>query len=80
MLTGESNMVEYPVKGDFEYKRELAHQLIKRFGVTAARQTCIQNKWDEVLQAVNLVRTHSQSVYPALNYNFVEMSCRNMKL
>lgn len=59
MLTGESNIVEYPVKGDFEYKRELAHQLIKRFGVTAARQTCIQNKWDEVLLAVNLVRTHS---------------------
>lgn len=59
MVTGESNMGKYPVKGDFEYKRELAHQLIKRFGVTAARQTCVQNKWDEVLQAVNLVRTHS---------------------
>lgn len=59
MLTEQSNMIKYPVKGDFEYKRELAHQLIKRFGVTAARQTCVQNKWDEVLQAVNLVRTHS---------------------
>jgi hypothetical protein len=52
-------MSKYPVKGDFEYKRVLAHQLIKRFGVTAARQTCIQNKWDEVLQAVNLVRANS---------------------
>ena len=59
MVSEESNLSEYPVKGDFEYKRELAHQLIKRFGVTAARQTCIQNKWEEVLQAVNLVRTHS---------------------
>ena len=59
MVTGESNVSEFPVKGDFEYKRELAHQLIKRFGITAARQTCIENKWDEVLQAVNLVRQHS---------------------
>ncbi|MBL4602805.1 MAG: hypothetical protein JKY84_08670 [Emcibacteraceae bacterium] len=62
MLTGEENMSEYPVKGDFEYKRELAHQLIKRFGVAAARQTCLQNKWDEVLLAVNLVRTHSKTI------------------
>ncbi len=59
MVTGESNKGKYPLKGDIEYKRELAKQLIKRFGVTAARQTCIQNKWDEVLQAVNLVKTHS---------------------
>ena len=59
MVSGESNIGRYPVKGDFEYKRELAHQLIKRFGVTAARQTCIENKWDEVLLAVNLVRRHS---------------------
>lgn len=59
MVSGEDDMSSYPVKGDFEYKRELAHQLIKRFGVTAARQTCIENKWDEVLQAVNLVRSHS---------------------
>lgn len=59
MIVEENSMSKYPVKGDFEYKRELAHQLIKRFGVTAARQTCIENKWDEVLQAVNLVRTHS---------------------
>lgn len=59
MLNGEQVLNKYPVKGDFEYKRELAHQLIKRFGVTAARQTCIENKWEEVLQAVNLVRAHS---------------------
>ncbi|MDG1994953.1 MAG: hypothetical protein P8J14_00535 [Emcibacteraceae bacterium] len=52
-------MSKYPVKGDFEYKRVLAHQLIKIFGVNAARQTCVQNKWDDVLQAVNLVRAHS---------------------
>lgn len=43
---------------DFEYKRELAFQLVKRFGITAARQTCIENKWDEVLKAVDSVRTH----------------------
>ncbi len=59
MLNSESKISEYPVKGDFEYKRELAHQLIKRFGVTVARQTCVENKWDDVLQAVNLVRAHS---------------------
>lgn len=43
---------------DFEYKKELAYQLVKRFGLTAARQTCIENKWDEVLKAVETVRTH----------------------
>ncbi|MBL4800615.1 MAG: hypothetical protein JKY45_01905 [Emcibacter sp.] len=43
---------------NFEYKRELAFQLVKRFGMTAARQTCIQNKWDEVLKAVDSVRVH----------------------
>ena len=59
MVKADRVVKKYPVKGDFEYKRELAHQLIKRFGVTAARQTCIQNKWEEVLQAVNLVRSHS---------------------
>lgn len=59
MVNGEQVLNNYPVKGDFEYKRELAHQLIKRFGVTAARQTCIENKWEEVLQAVNLVRSRS---------------------
>ena len=58
IVTGEYKMDKFPVKGDFEYKRELAHQLIKRFGITAARQTCIQNKWDAVLLAVNLVRAH----------------------
>jgi hypothetical protein len=51
-------MEKFPVKDDFEYKRELAHQLIKRFGITAARQTCKQNKWDDVLLAINLVRSH----------------------
>ncbi len=59
MLNESDKMSEFPVKGDFEYKRELAHQLIKRFGVTAARQTCVENKWDGVLQAVNLVRASS---------------------
>lgn len=59
MLNEGDKMSKFPVKGDFEYKRELAHQLIKRFGVTAARQTCVENKWDDVLQAVNLVRTSS---------------------
>ncbi|MEZ5758112.1 MAG: hypothetical protein R3D86_07820 [Emcibacteraceae bacterium] len=59
MIGSESNMSKFPVKGDFEYKQELAQQLIKRFGVATARQTCIQNKWDEVLQAVNMVRAHS---------------------
>ena len=59
MVAGESKVSKYPVKGDFEYKRELAHQLIKRFGVTAAKKTCVENKWDEVLRAVNLVRGHS---------------------
>lgn len=43
---------------NFEYKKELAFQLVKRFGMTAARQTCIANKWDEVLKAVDSVRTH----------------------
>ncbi len=43
---------------NFEYKKELAFQLVKRFGMTAARQTCIQNKWDEVLKAVDSVRVH----------------------
>lgn len=43
---------------NFEYKKELAFQLVKRFGMTAARQTCIQNKWDEVLKAVDSVRIH----------------------
>ncbi|MCC3862278.1 hypothetical protein [Pseudemcibacter aquimaris] len=52
-------MSKYKVKNDFAYKRELAHQLIRRFGITAARQTCVQNKWEEVLQAVNMVRSHS---------------------
>jgi len=46
------------VSGNFEYKKELAFQLVKRFGMTAARQTCIQNKWDEVLKAVDSVRVH----------------------
>ncbi|MCP5382967.1 MAG: hypothetical protein H6912_11445 [Kordiimonadaceae bacterium] len=59
MINSESNMSKFPIKGDFEYKQELAQQLIKRFGVAAARQTCIQNKWDEVLRAVNMVRAHS---------------------
>ena len=56
MLVSENKDNKYPVQGDFEYKRELAHQLVKRFGVAVARQTCIENKWDEVLSAVNLVR------------------------
>lgn len=43
---------------NFEYKKELAFQLVKRFGMTAARETCIQNKWDEVLKAVDSVRAH----------------------
>ncbi len=43
---------------NFEYKKELAFQLVKRFGITAARQTCIENRWDEVLQAVDSVRSH----------------------
>ncbi len=43
---------------NFEYKKELAFQLVKRFGMTAARQTCIENKWDEVLKAVDSVRAH----------------------
>ncbi|MBL4612190.1 MAG: hypothetical protein JKY91_00455 [Emcibacter sp.] len=46
------------VSSNFEYKKELAFQLVKRFGMTAARQTCIQNKWDEVLKAVDSVRVH----------------------
>jgi len=46
------------VSNNFEYKRELAFQLVKRFGMTVARQTCIQNKWDEVLKAVDSVRVH----------------------
>jgi len=44
MVTGEDQMSNYSVKGNFEYKRELAHKLIKLFGVTAARQNCIENK------------------------------------
>ncbi len=43
---------------NFEYKKELAFQLVKRFGLTGARQTCIENKWDEVLKAVDSVRSH----------------------
>ncbi|WP_165777001.1 hypothetical protein [Paremcibacter congregatus] len=43
---------------NFEYKKELAFQLVKRFGMTAARQTCIANKWDDVLKAVDSVRPH----------------------
>ncbi len=43
---------------NFEYKKELAFQLVKRFGMTAARETCIQNKWDEVLKAVDSVKAH----------------------
>jgi len=46
------------LSNNFEYKKELAFQLVKRFGMTAARQTCIQNKWDEVLKAVDSVRVH----------------------
>lgn len=46
------------LSNNFEYKKELAFQLVKRFGMTAARQTCIQNKWDEVLKAVDSVRIH----------------------
>ncbi len=46
------------ISNNFEYKKELAFQLVKRFGMTAARQTCIQNKWDEVLKAVDSVRVH----------------------
>jgi len=46
------------LSSNFEYKKELAFQLVKRFGMTAARQTCIQNKWDEVLKAVDSVRIH----------------------
>jgi len=46
------------MSSNFEYKKELAFQLVKRFGMTAARQTCIQNKWDDVLKAVDSVRIH----------------------
>lgn len=43
---------------NFEYKKELAFQLVKRFGLTAARRTCEENRWQEVLKAVNSVRSH----------------------
>ena len=45
-------------KDNFRYKQELAHQLIRRFGLAAARRTCIENKWHSVLEAVNSVRPH----------------------
>jgi len=54
--TNMNNNSQYT--NNFEYKKELAFQLVKRFGMTAARQTCIQNKWDEVLKAVDSVRAH----------------------
>ena len=44
--------------GDFEYKRELAQQLVRRFGYHAARETCILNRWEGVLQAVTRADTH----------------------
>lgn len=44
--------------GDFEYKRELAQQLVRRFGYHAARETCILNHWEGVLQAVTRADTH----------------------
>jgi|GEM_PF-1494128 len=44
--------------GEFEYKQELAYQLVKRLGLAAARQTCIENQWHGVLKAVNSVRPH----------------------
>ncbi len=47
-----------PQSNNFEYKRELAFQLVRRFGLAGARQTCIQNNWDEVLKAVDSVRGH----------------------
>jgi hypothetical protein len=43
---------------DFEYRRELAQQLVKRFGFQAARETCIAHHWEGVLQAVNRFSTH----------------------
>ncbi len=55
-LNNTTNDSQYA--NDFEYKKELAFQLVKRFGMTAARQTCIQNKWDEVLKAVDSVKAH----------------------
>lgn len=58
MAVSESMNTEFPTKGDFEYKKELAHKLVKRFGLAAAKQTCIDNQWHGVLQVVNTVRSH----------------------
>lgn len=41
----------------FEYKKALAFQMIKRFGITGARQTCIQNKWKDVLELINEIKS-----------------------
>lgn len=58
MARSENSTSDSQPSNNFEYKKELAFQLVKRFGMTAARQTCIQNNWDEVLQAVDSVRIH----------------------
>lgn len=58
MANSDNSNNDSRMSRNFEYKKELAFQLVKRFGMTAARQTCIQNKWDEVLKAVDSVRVH----------------------
>ena len=57
-MASSKMMTEFTAKDDFEYKQELAYQMVKRFGLAAARQTCIENRWHGVLEAVNSVRTH----------------------
>jgi len=58
MARSQKTCIKSSENENFEYKKELAFQLVKRFGLTAARRTCEENRWDEVLKAVNSVRSH----------------------
>jgi len=38
-----------------QYKKELAIKLIKYFGLTGAKQTCVRNNWSDVLSMIDEV-------------------------
>lgn len=37
----------------FRHADELAHQLVRHLGISAARKTCNENQWVGVLDAIN---------------------------
>tara|TARA_B100001540_G_scaffold283834_1_gene275679 strand:+ start:7286 stop:7498 length:213 start_codon:yes stop_codon:yes gene_type:complete len=53
----EMASVNPPKKLDqkIKHREELAQQLIRRLGFAGARQTCVENHWEGVLEAINTV-------------------------